>query len=187
MKLKLNTRQQQILWATIRRYVETAEPVGSKSLAKEYDLKVSSATIRNAMGFLEKSGLLYQPHTSAGRIPSDSGYRIYVDELIQPSGKIGRQVDRLLRSQLDWEGWSLEALLHGAAQILSTLSGYVTLITLPNTHQAVLRHLQLVQEDCWAACDRLGPEGHRTGLLIADGVGGLIGGDLASGEACRRM
>lgn len=145
IKLKLNTRQQQILWATIRRYVETAEPVGSKSLAKEYDLKVSSATIRNAMGFLEKSGLLYQPHTSAGRIPSDSGYRIYVDELIQPSGKIGRQVDRLLRSQLDWEGWSLEALLHGAAQILSTLSGYVTLITLPNTHQAVLRHLQLVQ------------------------------------------
>ncbi|MFE4104809.1 heat-inducible transcriptional repressor HrcA [Almyronema epifaneia] len=145
VKLKLNARQQHVLWATVRRYVETAEPVGSKSLVKDYDLKVSPATIRNAMGFLEKSGLLYQPHTSAGRIPSDSGYRIYVDELIQPADKIGRKVDRLLHTQLDWEGWSFEALLRGAAQILSTLSGYVTLITLPNANQAVLRHLQLVQ------------------------------------------
>ncbi|NJN03336.1 MAG: heat-inducible transcriptional repressor HrcA [Leptolyngbyaceae cyanobacterium SL_1_1] len=145
IKLKLSARQQQVLWATIRRYVETAEPVGSKSLVNEYDLKVSPATIRNAMGFLEKSGLLYQPYTSAGRIPSDSGYRIYVNELIQPSEQLGRQTDRLLHTQLDWEGCSFEALLRGAAQILSTLSGYVTLITLPNANQAVLRHIQLVQ------------------------------------------
>ncbi|MCY7275007.1 MAG: heat-inducible transcriptional repressor HrcA, partial [Phormidesmis sp. CAN_BIN44] len=85
LPINLTNRQQQVLWATVRHYIATAEPVGSEALVKEYNLSVSSATIRNAMGVLEKSGLLYQPHTSAGRIPSDSGYRIYVDNLIKPS------------------------------------------------------------------------------------------------------
>ncbi|MFM2433040.1 MAG: Heat-inducible transcription repressor HrcA, partial [Cyanobacteriota bacterium] len=80
----LNPRQQQVLQATVRHYVATAEPVGSNVLAREYNMSVSSATIRNAMGALEREGLLYQPHTSAGRIPSDSGYRLYVDHLMQP-------------------------------------------------------------------------------------------------------
>ncbi|NET91107.1 MAG: heat-inducible transcriptional repressor HrcA, partial [Kamptonema sp. SIO1D9] len=77
-KTSLSDRHLRILWATIRHYITTAEPVGSKTLVNEYDFSVSSATIRNAMGWLEKAGLLYQPHTSAGRIPSDSGYRVYV-------------------------------------------------------------------------------------------------------------
>ena len=85
MEVQLTNRQQHILWATVRHYIATAEPVGSKALVEEFDLGVSSATIRNVMGVLEKSGLLYQPHTSAGRVPSDSGYRIYVDQLITPS------------------------------------------------------------------------------------------------------
>ena len=144
-KLKLNRRQQRVLWATVRHYVATAEPVGSKALVAEYDLNASPATIRNAMGFLEKSGLLYQPYTSAGRIPSDSGYRLYVDQLMQPSEDLARRVDSLLTAQLDWEGWSFEALLRGAAQILSTLSGYITLITLPQANTVLLRHLQLLK------------------------------------------
>jgi heat-inducible transcriptional repressor len=119
--------------------------VGSKVLAQEYDLQVSPATVRQAMGMLERAGLLFQPHTSAGRIPSDHGYRLYVDRLIQPSRQVAQQVDSQLSQSLDWEGWSLEALLRDAAQILSTLSGYLTLITVPQVSPASIRHLQLVQ------------------------------------------
>ncbi|MGF1496244.1 MAG: heat-inducible transcriptional repressor HrcA [Elainellaceae cyanobacterium] len=147
MPIKLNNRQQHVLWATVRQYVATARPVGSEALLEEFNLNVSSATIRNAMGRLEKAGLLYQPHTSAGRIPSDSGYRIYVDQLLKPSDAMGKQVEQLLSAQLNWEDWSLEALLRGAAQLLSQLSGYITLITLPRSKASVLRHLQLVLID----------------------------------------
>lgn len=143
--VNLTDRQQRVLWATVRHYIATAEPVGSKALVEEYNLSVSPATIRNAMGYLEKAGLLYQPHTSAGRVPSDSGYRIYVDQLITPSETLARQVDQLLSDRLNWDSWSFEALLRGAAQILAALSGYVTLITMPQTNLARLRHLQIVQ------------------------------------------
>ncbi|MBE9232251.1 heat-inducible transcriptional repressor HrcA [Cuspidothrix issatschenkoi LEGE 03284] len=145
MQVHLTNRQQNILGATIRHYIATAEPVGSKALIDGFDLGISSATIRNVMGALEKSGLLYQPHTSAGRIPSDSGYRIYVDQLITPSETLGKEVETALQQRLHWEDWSLEALLQGAAQILATLSGCITLITMPQTTTAKLKHLQLVQ------------------------------------------
>jgi len=166
MEVQLTNRQQHILWATVRHYIATAEPVGSKTLVEEYDLGVSSATIRNIMGVLEKSGLLYQPHTSAGRVPSDSGYRIYVDQLIQPSLRsrsvsqtdalasllprsgtetLAKEVELALQKRLHWEDSSLETLLQGAAQILATLSGCISLITMPQTTTALVRHLQLVQ------------------------------------------
>lgn len=143
-QVDLTTRQQQILWATIRHYITTAEPVGSKALAAEYDLSVSPATIRSCMGVLEKAGLLYQPHTSAGRVPSDSGYRIYVDHLIKPDDAIARKVEHLLSDHFNTEA-SFEAILRNAAQILATVSGYIALITLPQTRTTRLRHLQLMQ------------------------------------------
>lgn len=145
MQVQLTNRQQHILWATVRHYIATAEPVGSKALVEEYNLGVSSATIRNAMSVLEKSGLLYQPHTSAGRVPSDSGYRIYVDQLITPSDAVAKDVEQALQQRLQWEDWSMEILLQGAAQILASLSGCISLITMPQTHTAIVRHLQLVQ------------------------------------------
>jgi len=147
MQIHLTNRQQHILWATVRHYIATAEPVGSKALVEEYNLSVSPATIRNAMGVLEKVGLLYQPHTSSGRVPSDSGYRIYVDQLITPDEAVARQVEQVLQDKLNRDDWSFEALLQGAAQILATLSGYITLITLPQTRTNQIRHLQLVQVD----------------------------------------
>lgn len=147
MQVKLSPRQQQVLGATIRHYIATARPVGSEALVEGFNPRVSPATIRNAMGYLEKSGLLYQPHTSAGRIPSDSGYRIYVDQLVTPCDTVARQVDQILSDQLRWENLSIESLLREAAQILSALSGYIALITVPQTSTAQLRHLQLVQLD----------------------------------------
>ena len=141
----LNTRQQQVMRATVRHYVSTAEPVGSRALLEAFDLNVSAATIRNVMGALERSGFLYQPHTSAGRVPSDSGYRLYVDELIKPSKPTAQRIDQLLTQHLDCQGWSIEALLQEAAQILAHLSGYVALVTMPRLENQVVKHLQLVK------------------------------------------
>ncbi|MEM9088216.1 MAG: heat-inducible transcriptional repressor HrcA [Cyanobacteria bacterium P01_F01_bin.53] len=143
--MKLNARQQNILRATVRHYVSTAEPVGSKSLANAFDLQVSSATIRNVMSALESSGLLYQPHTSAGRIPSDSGYRAYVNELMMPSEPLTRQMTSTLSQRIDWEGKAMESLLQESAQVLASLSGYVALVTLPQMHETKIKHLQLVR------------------------------------------
>lgn len=145
VRLNLNDRHQDILRATIQHYIATAEPVGSKTLVEEYNFTVSSATIRNALGRLEKAGLLYQPHTSSGRVPSDRGYRTYVEQLITPDEKIGKKVEKYLNEQLNWDTWSFEALLQRATQILANLSGYIALITLPQTRANRLRHLQLVQ------------------------------------------
>lgn len=145
VKSDLNKRNRNILRVTIQHYIATAEPVGSQTLAKQYDLSVSSATIRNAMGQLEKAGLLYQPHTSAGRIPSDRGYRTYVDRLIIPDEKAGKQIERSLTRELQGNKWSFESILQRAAQILATLSGYIVLITMPQSSITQLRHLQLVR------------------------------------------
>ena len=144
---KLTKRYQHILWATVRHYIATAEPVGSKTLANEYDFSVGPATIRNAMGHLEKAGLLYQPHISSGRIPSDSGYRIYVDRLMRPDEAFGNRVEELFNSQLNWGSWNFESLLQGAAQIIATLSGHIALITMPQSSTTRLRYLKLVEID----------------------------------------
>lgn len=141
---KLNERYQNILKATIERYIATAEPVGSKAIADSFDLKISSATIRNVMGRLETAGLLYQPYTSAGRVPSDFGYRLYVDRLLIPDENIGKNLIASLHQQLEWKKASLEALLQRATKILSALSGYIALITVPQNPTDSLRHIQLV-------------------------------------------
>jgi len=145
--MRLKERHQHILSTTIRHYVATAEPVSSKTLVNEYNFTVSSATVRNAMGWLEKAGLLYQPHTSAGRIPSDWGYRTYVDQLMLPDQALREKLDNLLSNAIKEEVGSLEALLHGVAQLLATLSGYIALITFPQQETAYLRHLQLLPID----------------------------------------
>ncbi|MFN4195061.1 MAG: heat-inducible transcriptional repressor HrcA [Thermosynechococcus sp.] len=147
MTIELSDRQKQILGATINHYIATAEPVGSKAIATEYNLNVSPATVRNTMLLLEKSGLLYQPHTSAGRVPSDSGYRVYVDELVQPIPDVARKAETLLSERFRWGQQRLEVILRQAAQLLSDLSGYITLITLPNRLERQIRVIQLVALD----------------------------------------
>ena len=143
--MQLNARQRNILRATVRHYVSTAEPVGSKSLVSGYNLQVSSATIRSVMSALENSGLLYQPHTSAGRIPSDSGYRAYVNELMTPSEPLTRQMEHTISQRLNWNGRVMEALLQESAQVLASLSGYIALVTMPHRNEAKIKHLQLVR------------------------------------------
>ncbi len=169
MQFQLTNRQQHILWATVRHYIATAEPVGSKALVKEFDLGVSSATIRNVMGVLEKAGLLYQPHTSAGRIPSDSGYRTYVDRLITTHNEsLEKEVEATLQGRLKLEDWSLETLLQGATQILATLSGCVSLITIPQNNSSILRHLQLVQIETGQVMLIVVTDGYETHSTLMD-------------------
>lgn len=141
----LNARHQNILKATIQHYIITAEPVASQTLVQQYGFNVSSATIRNVMGRLEEAGLLYQPHTSAGRVPSDSGYRTYVDRLIVPDEKIDRAIQKILQQELQTTKASFTDLIRRAAKILSALSGYIALITFPQNLNSTLRHLQLVR------------------------------------------
>ncbi|WP_287127976.1 heat-inducible transcriptional repressor HrcA [Candidatus Cyanaurora vandensis] len=143
--MKLNPRHRQILWATVKHYINTAEPVGSKMLVEAYQLELSSASIRNAMNALEQAGLLFQPHTSAGRVPSDSGYRVYVDELLAPSAALTREVREVVLKHLDDElHRSLESLLERTARLLAMLTGCVALITAPVKSFDTVRHLRLV-------------------------------------------
>lgn len=145
MSLNLTQRQAHIFRATVDHYISTAEPVGSKVLAHHYPLEISPATIRSVMGCLEKSGLLFQPHKSAGRVPSDSGYRHYVDQLIRPSRSIAQQFRSVLKQKLHPQKTTLESLLQQSAQLLAQFSGCLALITLPLAFNLTIRHLQLMR------------------------------------------
>ncbi len=138
----LSLREQQVLRAAVTRYIATAEPVGSRVLADACDFKASPATIRNVLGVLDRAGLLYQPHTSAGRIPSDSGYRVYVDDLLTADSRRRR---RRFQQVLARETAQLtaEANLETFARVLATLSGCLALILLPDGVPQRLRGIQL--------------------------------------------
>jgi heat-inducible transcriptional repressor len=155
MKLELTPRQRKILWATVRSYIATAEPVGSKTLAQSYNFGVSTATIRNDLATLEQVGLLFQPHTSAGRVPSDFGYRVYVNDLLTSANSGGIPHDapqpdphpalQQLMDQLGRElGDDLDSFLQRVAQLLAHLSGCIALITPPQGPVVAIHHVQLV-------------------------------------------
>ncbi len=150
MDLNLSPRQASILQAIVRHYVATAEPVGSKVLVREYDIDASPATVRNTMGRLEKVGLLYQPHTSAGRIPSDSGYRVYVDRYLSLADQGAIAAERLLSDRLSIHSGAahgtahLDILLKGAAQILAELSGCIALVTVPQASLGKVHQISLL-------------------------------------------
>jgi len=139
----LPRRQQEVLQATVRHYVDTTEPVGSTTLVRRFGLKASPATVRSAMGALEQRGLLTQPHTSAGRIPSQQGYRIYVDQLLPEPGAAARLLDRELAAiHLQWSG--IDALLLHLARRLANLTGLLSLISPPQRRPTGVEAIRLV-------------------------------------------
>lgn len=141
---ELTERERQILEAVIRSYVETAEPAGSRTISRRFVLGVSPATIRNTMSDLEEKGFLFHPHTSAGRIPTDKAYRVYVDELLRV-----QPLDRVERFQLAQEisagGFAIESILRRAAQSLGVLTQELGVALGPRMEQAVLEKLELVR------------------------------------------
>ncbi|NMB00226.1 MAG: heat-inducible transcription repressor HrcA [Firmicutes bacterium] len=139
----LDERKRLVLRAIIDSYIETAEPVGSRTIARKHDLGVSPATIRNEMADLEETGYLQQPHVSAGRIPSDKGYRFYVDALMQPHTFSVPELKRIEQEMSDSK-LTPEGALHEASRLLALLTESVSLIAAPSTDQLVFKHLQLV-------------------------------------------
>ena len=141
----LDERKQNILKAIINSYLVTAEPIGSRTISKDYDLGVSSATIRNEMSDLEDLGYLNKPHTSAGRVPSDKAYRLYVDilmkrDFIDNDIKVKKLLDTI-KDDLDRE---IEDIIISSSKILSSLTNYTTLAISPQVRRENLHRIQLV-------------------------------------------
>ncbi|MCR4777208.1 MAG: heat-inducible transcriptional repressor HrcA [Lachnospiraceae bacterium] len=141
--MELDERKLKILQAVVRNYLATGEPVGSRTISKYTDLNLSSATIRNEMADLEELGLIFQPHTSAGRIPSDKGYRLYVDTLM--SDKI-KEVE-VLKEDLVQKADKMENILQNMAKLLAQNTNYTSMISSPlYTHKKV-KFIQLTEMD----------------------------------------
>lgn len=141
--MEIDERKMKILKAIIRDYLETGEPVGSRTISKFYELNLSSATIRNEMSDLEELGYIIQPHTSAGRIPTDKGYRLYVDEMMKEKD---RQVEEMKEIMIARED-KIEQLLKQVVKILAVNTNYATMISTPQYHRNKLKFLQLSQVD----------------------------------------
>lgn len=142
---ELDERKQKILHAIIQNYLETGEPVGSRTISKYADLGLSSATIRNEMSDLEEMGYIIQPHTSAGRIPSDMGYRFYVDQLMKEKEQEVTEMKELMIQRQD----KMEQVLKQMAKVLAANTNYATMITSPQYHRTKLKFIQLsvISED----------------------------------------
>jgi len=140
----LSERERAVLEAVIETYVQTAEPAGSRTIAKRYQLGLSPATIRNTMSDLEDKGYLYHPHTSAGRIPTDLAYRVYVDYLMRPPA-VAQAHAQQLRGELEGQRAAVEAILSRAAQVLGVLTNELGVAVTPTIDEAVLDRLDLLQ------------------------------------------
>jgi heat-inducible transcriptional repressor len=141
--MELQGRKMKILQAIIRNYLETGEPVGSRTISKYTDLHLSSATIRNEMSDLEEMGLIKQPHTSAGRIPTDAGYRIYVDNMLQEEKAEVEEMKSVLLEKQD----KLETQLKQVARLLAANTQYASMVTTPSVRQNKIKFIQLSQID----------------------------------------
>lgn len=143
MDIELTDRKHIILKAIIQNYLETGEPVGSRTLSKSTDLNLSSATIRNEMADLEDMGYIFQPHTSAGRIPSDKGYRLYVDMLMADKEQELSDLKNVVLEKSD----KVDKVLKQAARVLANNTNYATMISAPINHKNTLKFIQLSQVD----------------------------------------
>lgn len=137
--MQLDDRKWTILKAIIKTYLETGEPVGSRTISKYADLNLSSATIRNEMSDLEEMGYILQPHTSAGRIPSDAGYRLYVDRMMDEKDREVTEMKEMVLQRQD----KMELLLKQMAKILATNTNYAAMISGPQYHRTKLKFIQL--------------------------------------------
>lgn len=141
--MDLTDRQKLILTLIIHEHIRTAQPVGSKTLVDKYDLAMSSATVRNEMAALTDYELLRQPHTSAGRVPTEEGYRFFVGKLVQKSG-LPTNTRRTITHQFYQSGQDIEQWLRLAASVLANQSQAASLVTAPHAEKAIFKHLELI-------------------------------------------
>jgi heat-inducible transcriptional repressor len=139
----LNTRARRILDSVIHQYIRTAEPVGSPHLARQRRLNLSPASIRNTLGTLERLGYLYQPHTSAGRVPTDRGYRYYVDSLM-PFYTLSESVKGRIRSQMGSDSHDIDEILSQACHVLGLVSRQLGVTLSPRFQKGVFKRMEMV-------------------------------------------
>ncbi|NLG85009.1 MAG: heat-inducible transcription repressor HrcA [Firmicutes bacterium] len=140
----MDERKRRILKVITDDYIASAEPVGSRTIARKYDLGLSPATIRNEMADLEEEGYLEQPHTSAGRIPSHRGYRYYVNELMERRRLQPEEIERIVKG-MSARKRAIDHLIHQAARVLAQFTHYPSLILAPDKQHAVIKHVRLVR------------------------------------------
>ncbi len=141
--MDLDDRKLKILYAVIRNYLETGEPVGSRTISKYTDLNLSSATIRNEMSDLEELGYIVQPHTSAGRIPTDKAYRLYVDTIMEEKD---REISELKGMLVETEG-KMDHVLKNVAKLLATNTNYASVVSAPQYQRNKVKFIQLSKVD----------------------------------------
>ena len=144
--MTLNDRKYKILEAIINDYIQTAEPIGSRTIAKKYGLGVSSATIRNEMSDLEEMGFIKQPHTSSGRVPSDKGYRLYVDNMMRQRNLTEEEtlfLQRIIINNIN----QIEYMMQETAKAVACLTNYPAIVSEPYIKKTKIRHIQLVPLD----------------------------------------
>jgi heat-inducible transcriptional repressor len=144
MASELDERKKRILKVVTDDYIASAEPVGSRTIARRYDLGLSPATIRNEMADLEEGGYLEQPHTSAGRVPSEKGYRYYVDALMSMR-QLDEQEIGLIYRELEKYHHEIETIIHQTSRILAQFTKYPSMALGPQINSAIFRHIQLVK------------------------------------------
>lgn len=153
--MELDERKAKILNAIIRNYLDTGEPVGSRTISKYSDLNLSSATIRNEMADLEELGYIIQPHTSAGRIPTDKGYRFYVDQIMQEKDRAVSEMKEMMIDKAD----KMEMILKQMARLLASNTNYASMITAPRYNANKLKFIQLSNVD----------ENHILAVVVVEG------------------
>ena len=163
----LSTRREKILGAIVEQYIATGEPVGSKTLLSKLSISVSSATIRNDMAALTKLDLIYQPHTSAGRIPTEKGYRYYVDNLMKPE-ELGEGDRRRIEAGVDTRSGDPEILLEKVGEALGELTNFAAMATTPADENASIRNI------------RMAPVSSRTCVVVL-----LTSTGILKSKACR--
>ena len=186
--MELNERKQKILEAIIRNYMETGEPVGSRTVSKYTDLNLSSATIRNEMSDLEEMGYILQPHTSAGRIPSDKAYRLYVDTILQRKDEEVSEMKELMVEKAD----KIDLLLQQVAKLLAQNTNYTSMVTKPKYQHKRIKFIQLNQMSERQLLDQIQVllAGRAAELLLSgeDGATSGAANDLArAAELCAAM
>jgi len=143
--MKNSDRKMQILKVIIDDFISTAHPVGSRTIAKKYPLGISSATIRNEMADLEELGYLLQPHTSSGRIPSDMGYRLYVDSILENKIIIEKEKRKIIRELLLNKVIEVDDIVEQTVELLSELTGYVGIVSMPQFTKSRLENMKFVR------------------------------------------
>ena len=144
--MSLPERKRRILKAIIESYIETAEPVGSKALAVGFELPISSATIRNEMSELEELGYLEKPHVSAGRVPSYSAYRLYVNELMAHYRVAAEEVEQM-RAQMQRRMWEMDNLLMSASKVITEMTGHTSVSMARQRGRGIVRKCELITVD----------------------------------------